>query len=134
MTHEELVERLISVEGKLEKALEGVSNFRKFQERGSRFFDRSEALMDAQEISEKKKWKRSDKIAAISILLIVLAPLVGLIANRAISFYEEMKQFHDEFKQIHKSDLIPKKSLADPQQQVYSVRNQPQDAGLNWRP
>ena len=60
---------------------DGVANFKAFKERGTQafdradfFFDRFEPFLIDQEAQAKKQWKRSDKLAAMAILAVLILP------------------------------------------------------------
>lgn len=90
-------ERLGRVEGdikvisqRLTPVEEGVANFRQFQTRGNRYFDRAEAVLDA---NEKR---RNDSRFWVGILALFLVPLFGWMAFRAYVFTEDVIQMdHD---------------------------------------
>jgi len=103
----------------IEQLKQGVSNFRNFQERGNKFFDRFEAIADEDEKVAKKQWKRSDKIAVMAILTVVFLPPIGYLSDKVVIFFGDLYQITQEWHQVHKSELH-QKSFANPPQKDYA--------------
>jgi hypothetical protein len=113
-------------------ALEGVSNFRKHAERANRFFDRFESKADAEETAEKKRWKRSDKIAAVAVLAVILLPPVGWSTAQAVKFFSDLYQITQEYHRIHINEIHPQKGFWNqPQRSVSSLQSPPPAHALN---
>ena len=115
---------------------DGVANFKAFKERGTQafdradfFFDRFEPFLIDQEAQAKKQWKRSDKLAAMAILAVLILPPAGWVANRTVIFFSDLYQITQEWHTIHHSEIQEKKSdvLPDP---VLSYSQKSQDARL----
>lgn len=110
---------------------EGVANFRAFQIRGNTFFDRSEARMDAEEEAQKradkKKWSRSNKIAFLAIVIVVLMPPATWFTVQAKGMIEDLIQITNWF-EAHKAQFQKNSSLSDPNPGV----NSNQVGGGSW--
>jgi gamma-glutamyltranspeptidase len=104
--------------------VKGVANFRAFQERGNRFFDRFEAKADADEkaakdLADKKKSeveerrsKSNMRIAIAGIIAMFILPLAIYGTGKLVSVVSETwHKLNDgykiiqEWEQIHKSDI-----------------------------
>ena len=112
MEHQNLGERIATLEIQMQAALDGVSNFKKFQN----------------ESAQKLGFVYGATWIAGIVGAIVLA-LAGFAAPRIFDYMQNMEQLREEFHEVHKSQLPNKKSLYTSPEQVYSVRNQSQTAG-----
>jgi hypothetical protein len=80
----------------------------------------------AEERAEKaKRWKRSDKIAVLSIMLVVLA----WPSKQVYAFLRDLYQIAQEYHAIHKSEIPHKSSSEPPAQELQSHQEPPQHAG-----
>ena len=111
---------------------EGVANFRAYQSRSNTYFDRSEARMDAEEkaqkLADKRRWTRSNKIAFLAILAVVLMPPTTWFVVQAKVMIEDLMQFTDWYEK-HKANFQKNSSLTDPN---LGVKSQQDDAGGAW--
>lgn len=94
--------------------VEGVcDNFHDFKERGMKFFDRSEARMEAEdkakEEAKKKLWTRSQKIAALSIIAVIAMPPLSWFVVQGKEIIEKVIQVTDWYERHHEE--LQKKSL-----------------------
>lgn len=85
---------------------EGVSNFREFQRRGTRYFDRAEAVLDYQERKrvediEKENRERARKKMWLMILGPLIVALIGFLSYQWYSFTEDLIQIDHEWRQAH---------------------------------
>jgi hypothetical protein len=121
----------------LTKAIEGVGNFRVYQEESRANWADLKAerklRKEAEEEAAKKKWKRSDKIAVVAILVVLLMPPIGWFTIRLGEFVSDVYQITKEWHELHKSQLPPKigqgepatARYAPPAQQAEGERNLP---------
>ena len=73
-----------------------------------------------------RRWKRSDKIAAVGILILLLA----WPASQCWEFIHTVYQITQEWHEVHKAE-IHEKSVYEPPQKAYAVnRSQPQHAEM----
>ena len=79
-----------------------------------------------------RRWKRSDKIAAVAVLSTIMLPPLGYLTYRATSFFGELYQITQDWEKLHKSELEPlKKKSAENNNPVYTFnRPIPQDATI----
>lgn len=103
----------------------GVSNFRDFQARGTRFFDRSETLFEAAERRRKRRL----------ILAGILAPfalaIFGFFGVKAWDLTTDVVKIVDEWHQLHHAQF-DKKSLLDSGPQVYANSNKTQQSEIPY--
>lgn len=84
-----------SMKAELIPLKEGVSNFRQFQKRGNQYFDRAEAVLDAQEV-----WRRK-RMGWIKVLAPFAVALVGFLCYHWYVFTQDMIQIDEEWRQAH---------------------------------
>lgn len=106
-------ERLGRVEGdikvmsqRLTPVEEGVANFRQFQVRGNRYFDRAEAVLDENER------RRQDGRFWITVVALFLVPFFGWLAYQCYTFTEDVIQMDHQWRV---SQHAPQKSWFNPQ-------------------
>ena len=135
---DELFERLEKVEGiasdfrewrsaimvEHQMLKDGVANFRSFQARGTRFFDRFEAIAD----SDAKRRKRNWTIAVVIGPFILAA--AGWGCNKIVQAGITVYQIEEQWKEAHPSEFKQQKSLYEPPEQVYARDKVPQDAQI----
>ena len=83
------------MEAKLKPLEEGIANFRAFQLRGTKYFDRAEAVLDDNEN------RRRDRMAWIKIVAIFLVPLACFLCWHWYIFTEDMIQIDHEWHAAH---------------------------------
>lgn len=104
--------RLAELETDMIDVKKGVSNFRKFQARGSTFFDKAEAIWVAD------KARRARNLAIAGILAIPLTAAAGYIGARVVGTIETIMSIEQEWKQAHPSEFVKPQSMQkipDPQ-------------------
>ena len=74
----------------------------------------------------RRRWKRSDKIAMLSILLILLAWPSAQVWQFIHTVYEITQEWH----QVHKGEISHHSFFTDPSQPVLESNRKPQDAQL----
>ena len=103
---------------------DGVANFRTFQTRGTKFFDRFEAIAD----SDERRKKRNATIA------IVIGPFILAVAGwgcaKVVQAGITIYQIEEQWKEAHPSEFKQQKSLYDSPERVYATDRAPQDAQL----
>lgn len=102
--------RLALMERDMLTVKEGVSNFRKFQERGTRYFDRAEGAMDLSEKNKSRNWKLLG-FAAPFILAAVI--WVGNWGVTVIKNLDIVLQIEQEWKQAHPSEFVAPQQMFD---------------------
>ena len=106
---------------------EGVANFKVFKERGTKFFDRAEILLEE---SEKRR-KRNATLA------IIIAPFILGISSwgcaKFVHVAVDIYQIEQQWKDAHPSEFKQQKSLYDGPEGVYA-ESKKQYAGGDARP
>jgi len=85
--------------------MEGVSNFREFQRRGSRFFDQAEAVWKAD------KSRRARNLAIAAILAVPLTGLMGWLSIQIVDNVQNILRIEEQWKQAHPSEFVKPQSL-----------------------
>ena len=111
------------VDVELDEIKQGVTNFRAFQTRCNKYFDRFEAIA----YQDAKRAKRRLQIAAILAVLVI--PPATWVSAQTVKFCQDLYQITQEWHDVHKTAL-DKKSFFDPPQPAYTDSKKPQDAGL----
>lgn len=101
---------------------QGVANFRSFQTRGNKFFDRFEAIAD----NDDKRRTRNLTIAGIFALLIV--PLLVWAGSVILHTGMDIYRIEQQWKEAHPSEFKENKSLYEPPNQDYASHKVPQSA------
>ena len=130
-------------------ALEGVGNFRIHAARVDKFCTQQETRWEQEEIvakaaaelataqtvaSEKRQWKRSDKIAVVAIMVVCCLPPVGYIADKTIIFLSDVYKITQEWDAVHKTELQQRKSFFSGPDKVYANVQKTQDAAVPRNP
>lgn len=77
-----------------------------------------------------RRWKRSDKIAAIAIIVVAMLPPVTWSTAKTIKFLSTLSQIAQEWEQIHHSQIHPPQSMFAPADPVLALKQAiPQAAG-----
>ena len=124
----ELASKVSRMEAELVPLKEGVSNFRLFQARGSRYFDRAEGALDATDRRRK----------SLGFWLKIVAPLIisamGFVSYQVWNFTGDLVKIVHEYHESHKSEF-QQKSFFDGPPAVYASSNESQysDSGqTHW--
>ena len=91
----ELAGRIAVIQAELGPLKEGVSNFREFQRRGQRYFDRAEAVLDANE------QRRKNQLIWLRILAPFILAIIGFFSYRWYNFTGDMMQIDHEWHIAH---------------------------------
>lgn len=115
----DLGERVTRLETQMVEVQEGVSNFRDFQKRGNTFFDRAEAVWEADD-------KRRKRNFAVALTLIpILAAVLGWITVKGTNVILEILQIERDWKTAHPSEFVKPQSLFNPpDNQPYQAQTQ----------
>lgn len=111
--HTEFAERVAILENQMKTALEGVGNFKRFQN----------------DAAGKLGFVYGATWLA-GVLAVVFLGLAGWGLNQAWMFMQSMEQLKEEFHQIHKSEL-PQKSLYTDSPTAYAVKKN--ETAIGWR-
>lgn len=116
---------------------EGVSNFRAFQVRGSRYFDKAEARMEAEDDRRQKEdHKRATRMGWYKIASGIIGPLmVAFVIWLVVHWYnftEDMIHMDEEWHAARQMANHTKSWLDQPNP-AYTV-HRPQDAGIPTQP
>ena len=100
----------------------GVSNFRNFQARGNSFFDKFEAVMEADQARKKRNF------AIVGILALFLVPFSAWGCTKIVDAVVNIYQIEEQWKLAHPSEFKQKQSMFDSAAPVVA-RSQPETAG-----
>ena len=80
--------------------------------------------------ARSRRWKRSDKIAAIAIFVVVMLPPVTWSTAKTVKFLNTLSQIAQEWEQLHHSQIHPPQSMFAPADPVLALKRAiPQAAG-----
>ena len=97
-------------------------------ERG--FIPEIRAFLVEERAERRRRWKRSDKIAALGILLVLLA----WPSKKMLDFFSDVESIVQEWHEVHKGEVItPKHSLFE-QKPVAAAGTQPETAADPFTP
>lgn len=87
------------------------------------------AWLSEERAARSRRWKRSDKIALLAVLSVILLPPSGVLTAKAVNFFGDLYQITQEWHQLHKSE-IPKKSSSSNAEPSVSSSQKPTDAEI----
>jgi hypothetical protein len=72
------------------------------------------AWMAEDRLEKRKRWTRSQKLAAVSIVTVCILPPCGVVAAKAINFFGDLYQITEEWHKDHQSKGPSRSFLSSP--------------------
>src|SRR6185503_11930118 len=98
-------ERVGVLETRMNTVEAGVANFRSFQTRAHTYFDRAEAVLEADENRRKRRWR------VIAVAALFLVPPTCWGASKLWNIAANIYQIEEQWKLAHPSEFVPHKSV-----------------------